>query len=216
MKRVAEIQGTIFNKSLEDFDLFEQFMVICEVIDFGEEETVIKYSKKFFYNYYMVNGTTFNKWIQVFCPQIWEDDYNKKKRFSNHEALMIYEALGRFKSRYAIPSNRKELSDVVYEKDSFKKSKKYNEVVFLYSEKLTNEQIKINKLPPKIMNEILEEMIDEYKNEADPKMHDFYSKRLFKFHEAVLKYKTMSEHDLNVRRRYFSIFMNSKKKLEDS
>ena len=85
----------------------------------------------------------------------------------------------------------------------------------MYNDILPFEKFNIKKLPPKVINEILIEELDYYKIDNSSVNHDFFEQKVFQFQEVLSKYQIMKVHDLEVRKRYLSIFMQSKNKYDE-
>lgn len=198
-------------------DCVTLLFMILDLIDASSKTTSskIKYSKSYFSRYYGVDLETFHKWIKVFCPDLWNEDYKKKRRFTDDEAKYIIENLGSL-SFDKIPSQyRKELMDKLYEDKSWRKSRRYHELCFELEDFFPNEHIKLNKLPPKLIFGILEDEPKQYDKNISDDDDKFYRSQIFVFQSVLPKYQTLSTHKKEVYRRLLRRWFSVKNKPSD-
>ena len=202
-----------FKKLAESFVGLEfpiQLLAICDLLFADEEEfrfEAQRFSKKYFTLYYDIDLATFNKWIMVFCPEIWDDNYKKKRKFSEMEAIIIFDRLGVYKTKGKVPRNHKELSDIVFEDSTWEKSKRYRELQFELSEKLNG--IRLNVLPPKIVYEILSEELENYPENFEQRNEREHIKRFSLLEKTVRKYRVLSDWEIQVKLRALRIWFFS-------
>lgn len=189
-------------KAFNDLSLELKLFTIWDMMDSSEIKP--KYSKKYFVRYYGVDLETFNKWIEIFCPNIWKDNYSKKKKFLPEEAVVIYNRLGKFVSNAEVPRNHLEISQFIFENENWKKSKMYNEKKCDIDELL--EGNRLNILPPKIVNALIEEEVEEMKGSFK---EDKYTDRFNRLNHIIESYKVFSDYDIEVRMRWIRIYFNS-------
>lgn len=164
-----------------------------------------KYSKKFFVTYYGVDAETLAKWIQIFCPEFY-DEYKRKRNFSNEEADIIFSTLGSFPSELEHLTNRSNMTKLLFSHNSWKKSRRYQELALDLEERIPG--MRLNKLPPKIIFEILAEEIEG--NDFDPSIRNEWQEvRIFNVLKSIADTKHVSEKDKAIRKRWMSIFLNS-------
>lgn len=191
-------------KELGSLDLVLQFALFCELLDASDRvmQEDIVYSKSYFSRYYCVDLETFNKWIQVFCPELWADNYNRKRKFTIAEANFIFESLGRITAKKMPPQDRKELMAEIYKDKAWKKSKRYDEISLDLEDRFPDCTIKLNKLPPKLVFQILKEELEEYDETIPGKKEEYFRTRVHVFQSVFSKFTQLSEHKAEVYRRY--------------
>ncbi len=199
-------------ESFNDLDLVLKLLAVCDLVFFGSEDhasqsTVPQFSKKYFTLYYDVDLATFNKWIEVFCPEIFADDYKKKRKFSEAQALNIFDQLGVYKLKDRVPRNHKELADLIFKDYPWEKSKRYRELQLDLSEKLNG--IKMNVLPPKIVYEILSEELENFADTLKGRDERKHIERFTALESVVRKYRVLSEWEIQVKIRAFRIWIHS-------
>ena len=178
-------------------------------IDETNQEDII-YSKSDFARYYCIDLETFHKWIRAFCPEVWNDRYRQKRKFTNDEANYIFEKLGRVNFKSMPPQSRKELMDEIYKDKSWKKSRRYEEIYLDFEERFPDEVIKINKLPPKLVFQILKEELDGFDDAITNPQDEFFRKRIHVIQSVVSKYQQLSDHRAEVYRRLFRRWLMAK------
>lgn len=195
-----------------NLDLVFQFALIFDLLaatDVTAEEDVI-YSKSFFSRYYCIDLDTLHKWIKYFCPEIWNSGYKQKRKFTTEEANYIFSHLGKVAFKKMPPKDRKELMDEIYKDTSWKKSKKYEEIHEELEGRFPDEQIKLNKLPPKLVLQILKEEFNGYDDTITKMEDEFFKKRIHIFQSVVSKYQQLSDPKKEVYKRYFRRWLTTK------
>lgn len=167
----------------------------------------ITYSKKFFTRYYFVNAETFNKWIELFYPELYSDNFKTKRNFTDEEANLIFAKLGTLSNDELLPATRKELISKLPDTGKWKKSKNYKSIQVVLDEQ-SNQYDHLNKLPPILIKKILfEETFDpKYQvNTRDLKLEkDVQSIILF----MEYYFPNYTEWQWTIRRRWLRRFFN--------
>lgn len=171
------------------------------------ENSKIVYSKLFFTHYYCVDAQTFQKWILIFCPDL-SASYKKKRIFNPAEVEYIFSKLGSLPYSFESLADRKEVMNTIYKDKNWKKSRLYEEFALQLMDSLPNTKIKLNKLPPKIMFQILQEEIEELSNIAVTERDVQYENRIKTIFEIISNYRNMSIQDWEIRKRWFRRYMN--------
>lgn len=215
---MKELQQKRWEKELEKLNMGfpEALIFICDMIDVADSRKKIEvdYTKNYFANYYGVDVATFNKWVQNFCPDLWNEGYKKKRKFSKNDVIRIYASLGRYSFKEKIPRNHKEVSDFIYLSTTWGKSKKYQELALELEDKLSNREARINILPPKRVTEILAEVVEDsikYKDQSTEEEKEHYEERIKKAQFLISRFGSMTEHQMNVRKRALRIWFASSK-----
>lgn len=202
-KFLKDIQG-------QNFDPFQYFYFIfdlaCSISELKNEKIV--YSKKFFTNYYCISGETFSKWIKIFCPNL-ASDYKKKRIFNSEEVAYIFENLGSLPYKHEYLVDRKEAMKAIYGGYKWKKSRQYKEFKLELSNRFPEIDLKLNKLPPKLMFSILKEEKEELDGVNVSGRDISYEKRLNTIYQYIDIYRKMSPHAWEVKRRWFRRWMNA-------
>lgn len=195
---------------LEDFDTFQImyfiFDISCNSSELEKEEVI--YSKKFFTNYYGISGEMLSKWIQIFCPNL-APDYKSKRKFNSEEVEYIFQNLGSLPYKHSSLMDRKEAMKAIYSSYNWKKSRQYKEFSLMLKESFPYIDIKLNKLPPKLMFKILKEELEELDGVDVSERNIGHEKRLYTLFLFLEMYKKMSPHAWEVRRRWFRRWINS-------
>ncbi len=186
-----------FEKSLMFF--FEVFNKVSEI-----PHEPAKYSKSYFANYYGVDLTTFNKWVQLLCLKIWKDNYKSKRIFSKEEAETLFSSLGEIKMNGLPPIYHYQLMELLFKGRDWKKSHCYEKLSIMYRINNSNKELKLNKLPPKLILEVLK----EFENSDEISDENSNSKRVSRgrwhpLNSLLSKYERLTDHELEVKRRYF-------------
>lgn len=187
-----------------NLEVWLSVMMVCEMLTLNDDaqKAEIQYSKKYFTSYYCITGETLNKWVRIFCPNLWKDDYRTKRNLTDEEANYIFESLGRVTFHNMPPQTRKELMKEIYSEVKWKKSKKYNELQGEISDLFEMKQIRLHKIPPKYIRLILAEEIENYQSDISSDEGLSHQVKVFKFTSICAKYSNLSEHQIEVRRRY--------------
>lgn len=188
---------------LKPYGLGMYFMVFIELLEAFDKTTKesVVYSKSYFSRYYGISLETFNKWIMVFCPDIWEQNYKGIKKFTNQQAEDIFEVLGMINSKKFPPSFHCDLMKELYKGKGWEKSRCYQEFYFELDKRLPNNTIKLNKIPPKLAIQIIKEAGNSdltFNDDQD----EFFKLRMHALHTVISKYKSLNEHQFEVRRRW--------------
>ncbi len=162
----------------------------------------IGYSKGYFSSYYCVDLETFNKWVRVFCPEVWDNNYKKKRKFTQEEARCLFENLGRVTYRKMPPQSRKDLLKELYQDKSLKKSQGYKEISLDLKGRYPDQGMRLNKLPPKIVVEILTEEIENYQNHITEEVDERFRAKIHAVQNTLLKYQRFTDYDREVCRRF--------------
>lgn len=201
-------------KELEkmNLDFSSSCMIIWELLSSVEDTKMeaIEYSKGYFSRYYCIDLDTFHKWIRVFCPELWDDQYKNKRKFSEKEADYIFSKLGKLHFKKMSPQDRKELMNEIYKDTSWKKSKRYNEIRLELKDRFQDESIKLNKLPPKLVFEILKEENPDFESDIPSKLDEFFRQRIYIFQSILPKYQQLTDHKAEVYRRYIRRWLMAK------
>ena len=206
-------------KELESIDLNSPTLLfmLFDLIDATSKVSFerIDYSKSYFSRYYCVDLDTFHKWIRVFCPDLWDNEYKRKRKFTRDEANYILEKLGRLSFDKIPPQHRKDLMIEIYKNKSWKKSRQYEEICLELDGRFPDESLKLNKLPPIIMFRILEEEIENYNKTITSNDEWFYRDQIHVFQTVLSKYKRVTMDKEEVYRRYLRRWFSVKNKSSD-
>ncbi|MEX1190434.1 MAG: hypothetical protein WEA99_00580 [Brumimicrobium sp.] len=196
-------------KEFESIDLdFSTFLFLIFDLVVASSEvrpTDINHSKSYFARYYGIDLETFHKWIRIFCPDLWNEEYKRKRKFSKEEANYILEKLGHLSFDKIPPQDHKALMNEIYKGTQWKKSRRYQEIALELEDRFPNESIKINKIPPKIIFEILEEEKEGYNSEVSVSEAEHYGSQIQALYTVLLKYNEMTSHQKAVLKRYLRI-----------
>lgn len=197
-----------------DLDFSSLLFFIVELVIASSEvkSTDINYSKSYFSAYYGIDLETFHKWIRVFCPDLWDNEYKRKRKFSLAEANYIFENLGRLSFDKLTPQSRKELMNEIYKGLPWKKSKCYRNIQLDLEDRFPEEGVKLNKMPPKFIFEILAEEKEEFDKNISSDKTEFYESQIQVLYRILTKYSNISDHKKEVHRRYFKIMLASSQK----
>lgn len=201
---MSKLHSDRIEKKLESINLAILIMFIWDLlngIDKGTQDDIV-HSKSFFAFYYCIDLDTFHKWIRVYCPEIWNDYYHQKRKFTNDEANYIFEKLGRVNFKNMPPQSRKELMNEIYKDKSWKDSRRYQEMCFELKDRFPQKDIKFNKIPPKIIFEILKEEIEKFDGVVTKGQDELFKARIHVFQSVFSKYQRLSDHKEEVYRRY--------------
>jgi hypothetical protein len=171
------------------------------------ESSRIVYSKQFFTHYYCIDAHTFEKWIIIFCPDLFPT-YKKKRIFNSEEVEYIFKNLGSLPHSLESLVDRKEVMNKIYKDKNWKNSRLYKEFSLQLEEKLPDVKIKLNKLPPKILLGIIKDEIEELSKIADTERDINYENRIKAIYDLISKYRNMTTQDWEIRKRWFRRFMN--------
>jgi hypothetical protein len=200
------MEKTPIEKSFEElkpYGLGMYFMVFIELLEAFDKTTKesVVYSKSYFSRYYGISLETFNKWIMVFCPDIWEQNYKGIKKFTNQQAEDIFDKLGMVNSKKFPPSFHNDLMKEIYKKKKWKKSKCYYELSLDISNSFPGKEFNLNRIPPKLAIQIIIEAGNSdltFNDDQD----EFFKLRMHALHTVFSKYKSLNEHQFEVRMRY--------------
>lgn len=188
----------------QNFDWAEMILLICDADEIKNPKTEVKivYNKQHFADYYGVDKETFNKWIPIFCPNLWDGKYKSKRKFSDIEVIYIYKCLGRYSKNQDLPRNHKEISDLIHYEKKWKKSRKYQEFALELENKFPNEKIDFQVFPPSFVREILEEMIENFETDCSDELGSKFDRNLTNLKLLLKKHGAMSEREKYIRLRW--------------
>ncbi|MGV3613265.1 MAG: hypothetical protein ACO1N0_20065 [Fluviicola sp.] len=195
-------------KLLQNKSFPETLLFICDMInEVGDPNNQKRlYTKEYFATYYQVDLDTLHKWIKIFCPELWNNRYSKRRKFTFEEAEYIYTRLGMYTFRETLPRNHREVSDFIYSDLNWKSSRKYHELKLELENRFPNYRIQLNILPPKLVSEILSEYMDNYTRNINQKDISFYEQRVNKMHHLLTKHGAMSERQKEIKIRWLKIW----------
>lgn len=192
-----------FSKELSKMDFAMQLMFIFDMVDSNDDTQMDfdDYTKSYFSRYYAVDLETFNKWVEFFCPLIFNQEYKRKKKFTKEEAEYIFENLGKVNSKWFPPSFHHDLMHHIYEGKKWRRSKCYEELNIDLSNRFPGRNFKLNRIPPKLAMQIIQEAGKDVPN-INNDNHQYYANRLSVVHKMLSKYNKFTEHGIELRRRY--------------
>ena len=195
-----------------NLDFASSCMMIWELLSAVEDTKieVVEYSKSYFARYYCVDLDTFHRWIQVFCPELWGNQYKTKRKFTIKEADYIFDKLGKLNFKQMPPQDRKELMNAIYKDTSWKKSRRYEEICLELEDRFPNENVKLNKIPPFLAYEILKEENPDFKSDIPSKLDEFFRQRIHVIQSIFPKYQQLTDHKVEVYRRYIRRWLSAK------
>lgn len=179
---------------------FMFFIEFFEEIDKTTKESVV-YSKSYFARYYEVSLETFNKWIMIFCPNIWDQNYKGIKKFTVEQVEYIFDKLGTVNSKKFPPSFHCDIMKELYKGKGWKKSKCYYELSLEISNRFPGKEFNLNRIPPKLAIQIIKELGNSdltFNDDQD----EFFKVRMHALNTVISKYKLLTEHQIEVRMRY--------------
>jgi hypothetical protein len=194
-----------------DLDLPVQFALIWDLLVAANDikENDIVYSKSYFTRYYCVDLATFNKWIRIFCPDLWSNKYGKKRIFNPEEADYIFSHLGRVTFKKMPPQARKELMKEIYKDSSWKKSRLYEEMALDLEDRFPNQNIRLNKFPPKFIFSVLKEELEDFDDTIPEKQDEFIRSRIHVFQTVLSKYHQLTDLKAEVYRRFMRRWLSA-------
>ncbi len=156
-----KIESEIAQLNLEPIEYLSLFKELI----FPEEKELynskIIYTKKYFAEYYSIDVKTFNNWIALFCPEIYDQYYKlKSKKFTENEFNTIIDELGVCDELQMIPYTRTSLFKFLYLENNWKKSRSYEEFKSEIKRIIPKELHHISVFPPEIARKILIHLIE--------------------------------------------------------
>lgn len=184
-------------------DFGKAMVIISDLLSLSlgkKEHTSINYTKGFFTHYYCIDAETFNKWIMVFCKDL-VPGYKNKRKFNNQEVDYIFENLGYIPSKLEKLVDRKAVLTEIYKNTKWKKSRLYAEFSLELQERFPNLNIKLNKLPPKLMFTILKDELEHFDFIAAENRNLDHEYRLYSIFKFFEKYNSFDEQQWEIRKR---------------
>jgi hypothetical protein len=187
---------------ISKMDIAKQLMLIFEMLGSTDDTSTssVEYTKSYFVHYYAVSLETFNKWVEFFCPRIFNEEYKRKKKFTQEEAEYIFENLGKVNPKWFPPRFHQDLMNDIYEGQNWKKSKCYEELNIDLSNRFPGRNFRLNRIPPKLATQIIQEA-GKVVPKLDIDQHEYYATKLSTFQKTISKYNQLTEHEMEVRRR---------------
>lgn len=100
MENLEQLAERLKNELINnDVDLVVKFKLVIDALflqnqkkeSYNSDKT---YNKEYFANYYNVDKKTFNKWLSLFCPVIYQNNIREKRKFNEIEFNEINERFG--------------------------------------------------------------------------------------------------------------------------
>jgi hypothetical protein len=160
-KQFLKVYDEKFSPRLENLTIVEQcWLFAVRVIDIRYKDLYdpsVKYTKKYFAKYYRVDIDTFNKWLNLYCPEL---NVKKEIGFNEIEWKQILDKIGTCDLYHFKARNKKDLSNLFALNPEWKKSKKYAELKIAMEDFFSIEEQAFNKFTPIRVNEFLNDNVD--------------------------------------------------------
>jgi len=152
-----------FLSRIDDLDRLGKWTFFVDMLSLSFKDVDIfdpniEYNKKYFTTYYGVNSVTFNKWMEIFLPNLHKEFVKRSAhRFTEKEYYEIMNSLGSCDFDRNHVYSRLELAILVYgEPDRFNsKTAIYNFIKLDLEELLPGSASRLNKFPPAVVKKLL-------------------------------------------------------------